>query len=274
MQPLKQRWSVFASVALDPWAVLMATSVLALFASSLYASSKITTSLLFVMITAASAVLGGRITKQWADLNEAGVVRARGRSAVRSLMLLLRRTTSLESRTQRFLKDVAGDDATMSLTARNYEEIVEACRLIADETVSSIENWTDIVPEANIGTQIGLIAELRGSLAKRESELQELQEEMELAKGQSKQDTGALQDLITEKEQQVRRLEQEIWQRKKETGIASLVRSGEFSEATTSNPFLEAAKAGIIGASMPLGDSLAVSALAKRGLRRRTESES
>jgi hypothetical protein len=169
-------------------------------------------------------------------------------------MLLLRRTTSLEARTQRFLSAIKDGQEAPEVTCRNYEEIIESCQLVADETVSSIENWTDIVPEANIGTQVGLIVELRGSVTEKAAELAELQKALEESQGKSQQDTAELRNHIRAKEEQIAKLERDIWERKKETGIAALVRSGAFSEAASTGGLPPRPKLGLMGALMA-GDS-------------------
>ncbi|MGH8512632.1 MAG: hypothetical protein ACREV8_01520, partial [Gammaproteobacteria bacterium] len=70
MNSLKDRWGTFATVVLDPWNVLLTVAVSGLFYVSLQKTEALTSVLLFVLLTLTSAVLGGRITQQWAAVTE------------------------------------------------------------------------------------------------------------------------------------------------------------------------------------------------------------
>ena len=102
MTSLKEKWSAFAGIILDPWNVVLIVAVGGLFSVSLQKSEPLTSVLLFVLLTLASAILGGRITQYWTTITEGGVLIARGRTAVRSLKLLLRNVAALETRIRSF----------------------------------------------------------------------------------------------------------------------------------------------------------------------------
>lgn len=222
MAALRERWSAFLSVVLDPWNVLLTLAVGGLFYVSLQKAEPLTSVLLFVLLTLTSAVLGGRITQQWSAVTEAGVLMARGRSAVRSLKLLLRNVAALESRVRSFRAKEDEIQKHPEVTKRNYEEAIAICSLLQEETVSSIENWTDIVPEADIKTQVGVISDLKRSIDEKESELTQLQATLSEAKGKSDQERGHLRELIKEKEKQIRDLEREIVEKKVTFGSVGL----------------------------------------------------
>jgi len=214
MNGLGERWKVFLSIFLDPWTIMLIISVVVLFSFSIGEKNQTITSLLFVLITAASTILGGRITKHWVDITEGGVVVARGKSAVRSLKLLLRNIAALEQRVSTFgiLND--GVEINLEVIKRNYEEIQETCNILEEEAVNSIENWTDIVPEADIKTQIGLITELKQSLQGKEGDLNSLNDELDNAKGKSENEKKRLENEVKKKEAQVEELEREIIKKK------------------------------------------------------------
>ena len=79
---------------------------------------------------------------------------------------------------------------------RNYEESIAICSLLQEETVSSIENSTDIVPEADIKTQIGVISDLKTSIDDKEGELTHLKATLAEAQGKSEQERKALRDQL------------------------------------------------------------------------------
>ena len=210
MDDFKKRWGVFLSLIFDPWVILLTVALGLLFWQGPKQSGAGFGSIVFVMITLASAVLGGRITKQWVDVTEGGVVIARGKSAVRGLMLLLRNIASLERRVVRFLESDEGEEEIDQVTARNYEEIVEFCSLLQEETVNSIENWTDILPEADIASRIGVITDLRLELESAGSELGELQSELDQAKDSSEMEKQALKKQIGDQERRISGLRSQI----------------------------------------------------------------
>lgn len=222
MDALIERWLAFLRVVLDPWNLLLTLAVGGLFYVSLQKAEPLTSALLFVLLTLTSAVLGGRIAQQWSAVTEAGVLMARGRSAVRSLKLLLRNVAALESRVRAFRAKEEEIQKHPEVTKRNYEEAIAICSLLQEETVSSIENWTDIVPEADIKTQVGVISDLKRSIDEKESELTQLQTTLSETKGNSDQERVRLRDLIKEKEKQIRDLEREIVEKKVTLGSVGL----------------------------------------------------
>ncbi len=199
MKNLKKRWGEFFSIIFGPWTVVLIASVALLFIFSVGQTNTTIRSLFFVLITIASAILGGRITKNWVDITEGGIVISRGKSAVRSLKLLLRNISALEQRVKKFEDRTDEIENHPEVTKRNYEEIIEICNLLEEEAVNSIENWTDIIPEADIKTQIGVISELRHSLKKKEDELTELNNELNDTKDRSEEDNKKLEARVKEK---------------------------------------------------------------------------
>lgn len=146
-----KRWGQFAAVILDPWTLLLLAAIWWLFV--LATAPKIdqfASTLLFTMQTVLSAVAGGRVAKSWADLADPGVLGAKGLVAVRSLKLVLRQASSLESRVESFKAEILTVAPSQELVHRSYDEIIDNCRALQDQTTSSIENWIDIVPEARV----------------------------------------------------------------------------------------------------------------------------
>lgn len=225
MDILKKRWIVFLGIMFDPWNLILIGSLSILFSQTPPEENAVASALIYALVTAASAILGGRVTKQWVDITEGGVVVARGKSAVRSLKLLLCSVASLENRVCVFMRKPEEVEKHPAVTVRNYEEIVERCRLLEEGTVNSIENWADIVPEADIKTEVGMISELRNKLDGAQNDLQQQIEQLQQAKGQSeheKQEKNRLKEEIKKKEKQVNDLACALAQKKADAGLTNL----------------------------------------------------
>jgi len=210
MKNLKKKWGEFFSIIFGPWTVVLIASVALLFIFSVGQTNTTIRSLFFVLITITSAILGGRITKNWVDITEEGIVIARGKSAVRSLILLLHSISVLEQRVKEFEDRTDEIENHPEVTKRNYEEILGRCNLLEEDTVNSIENWTDIIPEADIKTQIGVISELKQSLQATKYESTELKKELNDTKDRSKEDRKKLEAEANKTKKKIESLEREI----------------------------------------------------------------
>lgn len=209
MDTFKKRWQNFLSLIFDPWTLcfLIATTVLIILG---HGQQNVTVSTMFtVLITLSSAVLGGRAAKHWVDITEGGVVKARGKSAVRGLKLLFGNVTSLDQRLERFLGHCEKDQP-LEIIKTWIEEVSERTRLIAEEVVSSIENWTDIIPEADIKTHIGELSALTAKLDRKEAELKEIQEELNQTKDTAKEEREKLRKGIHDKEKEMADLQEQV----------------------------------------------------------------
>ena len=101
------------------------------------------------------------------------------------------------------------------------EEIVGRCAIIEEETVSSIENWTDILPEADITTQVGMITELVGERESLADELLELNEQLVASTDENRTEVDGLKKEIREKENELKPPRQEL--AKKEADLGSWI---------------------------------------------------
>lgn len=59
------------------------------------------------------------------------------------------------------------------------EETIEKINALTEESVSSIENWMDIIPDANVKTQIGQISDLSDELISKTNELDNLKNQLD-----------------------------------------------------------------------------------------------
>lgn len=215
MRPLKERWISFLGIIGDPIAAILLgfTILLAIFLKSQKEPEIIVA--LTIIITITSGFLGGILRGKWSELTEEKVIVARGKTAVRSLKLLLSNILALEKRVCEYLLRSQDEQSRVGQNPeviRTYlEEIIGRCRSQGEEAISSIENWTDIVPEADIRTQIGVISKLRDEGDKLIREVRTLKEILAEAKNQKIEETAKLKKEIETKEEELRKIKYQLF---------------------------------------------------------------
>jgi chromosome segregation ATPase len=80
------------------------------------------------------------------------------------------------------------------------------CRVLSEEGITSIENWTDIVPEAREATIAGHLSELKEAIETLQNEKAELMDKLESAAG-AEAEAGALKSEIAAKNLRITTLE-------------------------------------------------------------------
>ncbi|HIJ51791.1 MAG TPA: hypothetical protein HPP66_01400 [Planctomycetes bacterium] len=229
MKSLKENWKAFLHTILDPWIVILLIATGILLVISVRQGKQQTpppavySALLNLMLIVSSGILGARLTKQWLEQTESGILVVRGKTAIRNLKLLMHNIAMLGTRVRMFthnIKDQA--KAPKAITTRNYEEIVSKCDSLAEEAVNSIENWTDIIPEANVRTQIGELTELRNQLNQTMIEFARLQKEIKETKSRSAEQNAQLKNQLENKESKIRELRSEILSQQTKVGSSLL----------------------------------------------------
>ena len=240
---LHSQWSSFLGLVLEPITFLFIAGLGALYWYSTTEPSGEAPALIYVLLTVTSAIIGGRITMKWMELSEGSIVAARGKSAVRSLKLQLRSIAALEKTVRDYRKAEDEISEQPDVVKRNYEEAIRTCQSLQEQTVSAIENWTDIVPEADIKSQIGELTELKLAIDGKENELDELKSAFEDTEGKSKKEKQALKKQIAISESQIAKLEKEVWDAK--YNLSGL----------SANPFIELGDSQILaGSALKQGD--------------------
>ena len=227
LKKLGNRWATFLGVIFEPATFLLLLVLALLYWYSGTEGGGNAPVLMYVLLTIASVVLGGRLTRKWAELTEGDVVAARGHSAVRSLMTQLRSIAALENTIRRFRSAEAEIEKNPDAVKRNYEEAIRTCESLQEQTVGAIENWTDIVPEASIKSQIGVISDLKIAIDQSENDLSQLKNELQDAKGKSRKEKAKLQERIADEKRQVETLQNELYEKKYE--ISPLLPTGPLS---------------------------------------------
>jgi len=220
METLKSKWGKFGNVLFEPWVLIFLISTISLISFSPSDSAnnnpRSFTVLWSVLIALSSSVLSGRVIQIWMESEQESVLRARGTISVRSLNLLLRSLSGLESRVKLFLASLEDSKKenksgnNEQITKRNYEEILANASELQEETLSSIENWTDILPEADIKTQIGLISGLKDEIKDIQLERERLQSKYEEDKNVSDEEKTNLEEEIKKRSKTITKLKKEL----------------------------------------------------------------
>lgn len=203
MKTIGQRWSVFFQVIIDPWVI--ALTGLGIFLGFILNSQddpEVVTALL-VIISLMAGVGGAITTSHWKKITEGGTIEARGQVAVRGLKLLLVNIVGLDRRVQVYLERQKSEKKRNSVVENYLEDVIGRCTILQEEALSAVENWTDIVPVANIRTQIGIITDLTELVRSKETEISDLKSESKEAEGKDKKTIDSLNNQIQEREKEL-----------------------------------------------------------------------
>lgn len=230
------QWKIFIKVFGSPIIlILIIASALLIYWSSKLESEQLATggnihvirAFLFIIISLLSGLAGVLISKQWSRITESGVLVTRGKSAIRGLKLLLLNISKFERRIQAYLSKCS--DKTNKLVMNSYEEFIDKCNLLQEEAINAIEEWQDIIPEANVKTQIGIISQLKGDMLEKESEILSLNKSLKDEKKGSEDERKKLRTELKSKEDELLNVKREL--REKENYLDSSVLSGISSSA-------------------------------------------
>ncbi len=231
-QTLKEKWAIFFNVILDPWVIIMLISTVAFIHYSTQTEDKKLLAIITIIISLVSGLLGGIIANRWAQMTELKVLVARGKSAIRSLKLILLNISNIEKRTKIYIASIDKENKEHKLITSNFEEVIEKCNVLEEEIISSIENWTDIIPEvANLKTQIGLVSEMKLRQSELEGDISILNKKIETVTEEGSKQKDELQKRLSEKESDLSKTRQKL--REAESKINTSVLSGLTSSPVT-----------------------------------------
>ena len=160
MKTFLLKWYNFVKIVVDPWFILPAafTVYFSIVINSTKEPNIIT--LLTVLISLFSGIAGSVLTKNIISINGEDALRARGKVSIRSLKLILGNLYSFGKR--------INTQKDNNQNVFSIQDIYERITILEEEVLSSIENWTDIIPEADMKTQIGIITELQKIVEEKE----------------------------------------------------------------------------------------------------------
>jgi len=220
MTSLQNKWSAFFSAIFEPWTLACTFFTIALIGATLFVSDPKIASLLSVFASLFASVVGGLLTKHYHERTEGRILKAKGESSIRGLKLLLSNVCALDQRVQ-VMKARISETNQGDLPLTYLEEVVERCKTLEEESLSAIENWTDIIPEADAQTQIGVITSLRNQIEQSIIERTQLEEKLKSFDGKVAGEQKQIQELrdgISQQASQIAELNAQL--RKKEITLA------------------------------------------------------
>jgi hypothetical protein len=159
-----KRWGAFFKICFDPWGIILTLVAFIFILLQLIPSSPVIISLLTILISITTGLLGGVIAKRWDDYIEKQVVKTQGLQAINSLNLLSLRINTLKSRVRVYLQRHIDQNYSQMMSdevINTYlEEIIEKCGSLEEEIIKAIEDWKGILPEADITSNIEDIIKL------------------------------------------------------------------------------------------------------------------
>lgn len=246
---LCEKWRFFMTLIFDPWVIISLIIILFLIYVSTKPELKNFELFLNLLITLTSGLLGGIIANKWSILTETKVLEVRAKSAIRSLKLILNSIGNLENRAIVFLNRLKNEIDDYDLHRNNLEEIIEKCNILEEEIMSSMEDWTDIIPEVeNVKSQIGLISDLKLNVVNKQIEIDKL-EQVISGKEIAVIDNLKLQEQLAQNEKQLEILKNKLLaaESKISSGLLSGIttNSGSYGTSGLSSAFLNYGTSGI-----------------------------
>jgi hypothetical protein len=135
--------------------------------------------LVTILISLLSALVGARWIKRWQDLTETPLLSGRALPAVRLLKQAAGVVVTLQTSGETFFASCNGSTVSTAITKRNYEEIIKLSKLLKDDVFASIQNWHDVVPEANLNSLFSDYDTLKQELATANVQLKMMREKSE-----------------------------------------------------------------------------------------------
>lgn len=158
---------------------------------------------------------------------------ARGKSAIRSLKLILLNISNIENRTKDYISRLDSENKEYKLIKSNFEEVIEKCNILEEEIISSIENWTDIIPEVeNIKTQIGLISDMKIREVELKNDISDLSGKITAITKEGSQLKDELLEKLTAKENELAQTKEKL--KKAEISVNESILSGLTSTQSAS----------------------------------------
>lgn len=222
MAALKEKWIHFLQILFNPWFLIFFLATLLLVRITPGQKDLTLIAVLSILISISAAIVGGIATKIWLDLTEGTVLVARGKSAIRSLKALLTNIAAFQRRIYQHLSRHEKKPLDTDLVTSCFEEFAEICGTLEEQAINSIENWTDIIPEAEVKTQIGVITALREEKTKLESEIKEVRVQFQETKEKTITEKDELRKTLMEKEKKLSATEAQLLQERRKINLGVL----------------------------------------------------
>lgn len=204
-QSFIERWEAFIEAFLDPMVFALGLLSILILVLSLSQPDLLTQTLMILLLSIVTGIAGGIVAKRWDDHTGQRLLVVRGKVAVRSLKLLLSHVNRLHSNVGIYIAEIQAklneSEGENDDTALHYlKEVSDRCIAIMEEDLSSIDNWADIVPEADVETQFDLLSRLFREGERLQADLDDVTEALGESENASKEEINKLQNQKTKLE--------------------------------------------------------------------------
>ena len=93
-------------------------------------------------------------------------------------------------------------------------------RLLEEETLNAIEEWQDILPEANLKTQIGIISNLKQDQRSLIGQINTMREELDKTHETKEAEKGKLSERLKTKEDELQKIRRELREKEAQIGFS------------------------------------------------------
>ncbi|MDX2305981.1 MAG: TIGR04086 family membrane protein [Microscillaceae bacterium] len=207
-------WSILGRILVSPEVLFLILLVISVIAVTFWLFTSINaavSAILILIVSLLSGLVGGLISRKWALVHEAATLRSRGYNTIRNINLLLSHIFSIKKRIHIYSRRLHRDTINYDLLQSYFEEITEKCDNLFEDAVISVEDWQDVIKEANLKKQIGLVHNLCLEVAKRSNDLRDMRRLSEkMDKDVSEGDRAELRITMDRMEKNLHHLESEF----------------------------------------------------------------
>lgn len=201
---LYNQWLNFIFTIFHPPVIIfLICSLGLLYVNYSFQGDKKITALLSALMIFSAGLLGTFIRKRWEILTEKPHLVAKGKMAIRNLRQILSNVVYLERKIKGNIPKVEKNEMDIKSMSQILDNIIDICKVIQEECKTSIENWADIIDEADITKMTADIITIRGEIEEKEREIEQLQLEKEETEGEKNK-------LLEEKERELEDLRRQL----------------------------------------------------------------
>ena len=206
-------WSILGRILVSPevlFLILLVISVITVTFLMFTSINAAISAVLILIVSLLAGLLGGIISRKWVRVHEIYTLRSRGFNTIRNVNLLLSHIFSVKKRIHIYSRRLNKESINFELLQSYFEEITEKCDNLFEDAVISVEDWQDVITEANLKKQIGLVHNLCAEVNKRSNDLRDMRRLSEkMDKDVSEADRAELRITMDKMEKNLHLLEKE-----------------------------------------------------------------
>jgi hypothetical protein len=204
-------WRAFLGIVFRPQPLLLFLAATAFLSMSYYHTNRFLAVSYALLASISVGLAGSQIAFRWLEHADRRLLNVRGKLAVLNLKVLLNCTGMHQRRTEKYLECSKSDPKRAERIYRVWiEETVEKFEHLYEQAVSSIETWSDIIPEANIRTEINRLNELTSRVAVLQSQKSQLEKQLVEKENESEQGISFLKDQLASTKVELERTKDQL----------------------------------------------------------------